>query len=273
MDKERRLGQRHALPPVKHKVFVATPAYDGKVDTDYAMCLAQSAMHAVHQEIGVASQVMGNGAFIEMARNIFVKNFLSTDCDILFFIDADLKWESRAFVGLIQSGREVCAGAYRKRQEPEEYPLHYIENPDEPGLRTIEGGWIACDRVATGFLCIHRHVLEKMSAAAPTVLVPNEGEIPWVFHTKFQEDEDGNRFMGEDFAWCDDYMDSFDGPIWVWPDFDFSHAGYDCNWHKFMNSQMDIAINEERTVSLLKASPHSATDIKTNMWSATKVKT
>ena len=246
---KRRLGKRHELPPVDHKVFVATPAYDGKVETDYAMSLAQSSMHAVHQSIGVLSQVMGNGAFIEMARNIFVRNFLKTDCDILFFIDGDLKWESRAFVGLIQSGREVCAGAYRRRQEPEDYPLHYIEEVGNPGIQRMEGGWIACDRVATGFLCIHRHVLEKMSKKAKKVHIVGEGEIPWVFSTRFQEDVEGTKFMGEDFSWCDDYMEQFDGPIWVWPDFDFSHAGYQCNWHNFMNAQIEAGGD----INLIKA--------------------
>lgn len=238
MEQKRRLGKRHELPPVEHKVFVATPAYDGKVDTDYAMSLAQCSMHAVHQKIGVLSQVMGNGAFIEMARNVFVKNFLQTDCDMLFFIDADLKWESRAFVGLIQSGRDVCAGAYRKRQEPEEYPLHYIEDDDEPGLRPEQGGWILCDRVATGFLCIKRHVLEAMSEAAPKVYIHEHGDVPWVFSTRIKEDENGMRFMGEDYSWCDDYKEQFGEPIWVWPDFDFTHGGYDCNWNDFILNQI-----------------------------------
>ncbi|TFH49490.1 MAG: hypothetical protein E4H01_04145 [Lysobacterales bacterium] len=257
MDKERRLGKRHKLPPVAHKVFVATPAYDGKVNTDYAMSLAQSCMHAVHQDIGVVSQVMGNGAFIEMARNIFVRNFLKTDCDILFFIDGDLKWESRAFVGLIQSGREVCAGAYRRRQEPEDYPLHYIEDRDKPGIQIMEGGWIACDRVATGFLCIHRHVLEAMVEKAEKVFIANEGEIPWIFKTAIVDGKDtavGQRlFMGEDFAWCDDYMEQFDGPIYVWPDFDFVHDGYVGNWHSFMNKQVALAEQEDTPINLIRA--------------------
>lgn len=239
MEAKRRLGKRHELPPVKHRVFVATPAYDGKVDTDYATSLAQSCMHATHQNIGVLSQVMGNGAFIEMARNIFVRNFLQTDCDVLFFIDADLHWESRAFVGLIESGRDVCAGAYRKRQDPEEYPLHYIEDEDHPGVQTEEGGWIKCDRVATGFLCIKRHVLEEMSKNAPVVHLHDQGDVPWVFGTRFFTDDEGKeRFMGEDFTWCDDYAEQFNEPIYVWPDFDFIHGGYKGNWHNFMMDQI-----------------------------------
>lgn len=243
MKEGRKLGKRHEHPPVKHRVFVATPAYEGKCDVDFAMSLAQSCMHAVHQDIGVMCQVMGNGAFIEMARNIFVKTFLETDCDLLFFIDSDLKWESRAFVGMVESGREVCAGAYRKRQEPEEYPLHYIEDEDKPGLSITDGGWVECDRVATGFLCIQRHVLEKMSAQAKKVYIEGEGEIPWIFETGFRESDGHLKFIGEDYSWCDKYIEEFGGPIYVWPDFDFEHAGYKCNWHKFMNAQVEAGGN------------------------------
>ena len=241
MDKERRLGQRHKLPKIKHKVFIATPAYDGKVDSDYAMCLGETCMHAVHQDIGVCIQTMGNGAFIEVARNTFVKNFLETDCTHLFFIDADLKWESRAFIGLVQSDRDVCAGVYRKRQEPEEYPVRYKEDPENPGIQTIDGGWVACDRVPTGFLCIKRHVLEYMAAKADTWDIAGVGEIPALFKTReIPLDEDGKyTFMGEDFAWSDDYREASGKDIWVWPDFDFVHGGFKGNWHKFMNAQAE----------------------------------
>lgn len=266
MDKTRKLGKRHDLPKVDHKVFVATPAYDGKVDVDYAMSLAQSCMHATHQNIGVLSQVMGNGAFIEMARNIFIRNFLETDCDILFFIDGDLKWETRAFVGLIQSGREVCAGAYRRRQDPEDYPIHYIEDVENPGINVLEGGWVACDRVATGFLCIHRHVIEVMVERAEKVHIHGEGEIPWVFSTRivdgqdvYGEDINQKLFMGEDFAFCDDYMEQFGGPIYVWPDFDFVHGGYECNWHKFMNKQVRDAEAENKPINLIRAPKNDGT--------------
>ena len=249
MKERKRLGTRHSLPKVEHKVFVATPCYDGKVHADFALSMAQAVMHATHQKIGVLCQTMGNSAFIEVARNIFVKNFLETDCDYLFFIDSDLKFESRAFVGLIQSGREVCAGAYRKRQEPEEYPLHYIEDKANPGIELFDGGWVGCDRVATGFLCIHRSVIEAMVAVSKKVYIHGEGEIPWLFETRFQEDEDNTKFMCEDYAWCDDYRAQFGKPVWVWPDFDFWHDGYFGNWHAFMQRQ----IKAEGEINLIKA--------------------
>lgn len=240
MKEQRKLGARHTQPQVTLKAFVATPAYDGKVDTDYAISLAESSMMAANHGIGVHAGVMGNGAFIELARNTFVKLFLESDCTHLFFIDADLRWEARAFLGLMMAGRPVCAGLYRRRQEPEEYPVRYVEK--DGCLEIKDGGWIECDRVPTGFLCIERKVVEEMAKDARKLTIKGVGEVPELFYTQVRDVGDGKfGFMGEDFCWCDDYCKRYSTSIGVWPDFDFTHGGYKCNWHEFINRTVEEA--------------------------------
>lgn len=217
------------------KPFIATPAYDGKVDTDYALSLADSVMLAASMSVGCQVACMGNGAFIDIARNNFVRMFLESDCTHLFFIDADLKWEPRAFIGLLASGLPVVAGMYRRRQDPEEYPVKYKED-EEGGLRIVNGGWVECERVPTGFLCIERGIIEEMAKDAKRWKQHNAPDIPALFYTQVLED---GRYMGEDFSWCDDYCEKYDTYIHVWPDFDFIHGGYACNWHSFMNKKAD----------------------------------
>jgi len=236
---ERKLGQRHKDQPVRQKAFIATPAYNGMVDTDYAVSLAETCQAATIADIGILANVMGNGAFIELARNTFVRMFLDTDCTHLFFIDSDLRWEPRAFIGLMASGREVCAGMYRRRQEPEEYPVRFIKDEDG-GLQIEDGGWIPCDRVPTGFLCIERKVIEEMAADADIFALGGvAGDAPELFYTEKVKNENGKcSFMGEDFAWCRDYVKRYDKPIWVWPDFDFTHGGYDCNWQHYLSAEI-----------------------------------
>lgn len=243
--KRRKLGQRREQDMPKIRAYVATPAYDGKVHSDYAISLAESCIMAGRHDIGVMAAVMGNGAFIELSRNTFVKLFLDSPCTHLFFIDADLRWEPRAFVGLLQSDRDVCCGIYRRRQEPETYPVRFIEE-DDGGLQIVDGGWIPCDRAPTGFLCIKRHVIEKMVAKAPMLKISGQnGLIPSLFYTKNYELDDGTlTMMGEDFCWSEDYLKQFDQPIWAWPDFDFVHGGFKGNWQHWIRKQVEAKQEE-----------------------------
>lgn len=240
------------------RVFVATPAYDGRVLTDYAIALAETCLVGPVNGIFVQASVIGNGAFIDVARDHFVRMFLESNCTHLFFIDADLKWEPRAFVELVRSRRPICAGAYRKRQDPEEYPVRFCSHPD--GTMVIENNWIMCDRVAAGFLCIRRDVIEQMVKARPMLYSGNDPEAPMLFYEKFEEVEPGKvRLIGEDFAFCDDYVKLTGKPIPVWPDFNFVHgARFKGNFHEWLNRKA-----EERgdgTVDRLREQPRQESD-------------
>lgn len=223
--------------------YIATPAYDGKVDTDFCQSLANAAWHCGVYGIQCTVATMGNGAFIDLARNMFMKLFLkeNKDCTHFLFIDSDLKFEVRAMVEVIRhctEDRPVVAAAYRRRQDPEDYPLRWIPHPElsKDGIDKLwfdEQGFLMCDRVATGFLCIRREVIEEMNKDALKMDIKGQGKIPRLFYTYL---DDKNRFVGEDFAWCDDYMKKYDKPISVWPDFDFVHGGYEGNYLKWLEA-------------------------------------
>lgn len=231
--------------PKRIHAYVATPAYDGRVQTDFAMSMAETCQIATAMGINVTVCMMRNGAFIDLARNNFVRLFLETECTHLFFIDADLKWEPRAFIGLLQAGKPICAGVYPKRQEPEEYPVRMKEGP-EGGL-WVQEGWVMCDRVPTGFLCIERKVIEEMVAKAPVIKSKRDPDNPQLFYTFINEDR---HFVGEDFAFCIDYINHSGEHIPVWPDFDFTHGErFSGNWHNFLNRMIEKEEAEDQTSS------------------------
>ena len=217
--------------------FIATPAYDGKVETDFAQSLAEASFCAPLHGVKVTQCVMGNGIFIDLARNIFARMFLDEfkDCTHLFFIDADLGFPPNAFIGLMKSGLPISAGVYRRRQEPADYPLSLSEWPEGGGL-WVEDGYVMADRVPTGFLCIERSVVEEMAAEAPQLNIAGQpGPVPQLFYTKVDEE---NRFIGEDFNFCDDYRKKYGKPIHVWPDIDFVHGGYPGNLLEYMDNKI-----------------------------------
>lgn len=230
--------RKNKVTPADWNVYIATPAYDGKVDCDYSQSLAEAAFCSPLFQVKMTAGVMGNGAFIDLARNIFVKIFLEQfpEATHLFFIDADLKFPPNAFIGLIRSGKPICAGVYRRRQDPEDYPVRWTENPELGGL-WIEDDWLMCDRVPTGFLCISREVIEEMSKEAKQLNIHGQdGPVPQLFYTKV--DEDG-RFVGEDYCFCDDYRKKYGKPIAVWPDIDFVHGGYKGNFQKYLHNRIE----------------------------------
>lgn len=235
--------------PKNIHAYVCTPAYDGKVECNYSQSLAEAAFCAPLYGIRITAGVMGNGAFIDLARNIYVKKFLEEfkECTHLFFIDADLKFEARAFIGLLQAGLPICAGAYRRRQDPEDYPLRFTEAPDGGGF-WVDNDWVICDRVATGFLCISRKVIEEMAADAPKIKVAGQdGLVPWVFHTSFDGEwvpKDGAAFIGEDYGFCDDYVKKYGEYIPVWPNLTFVHGGFTGNLSDHLERQKQAQLAE-----------------------------
>lgn len=257
----RKLGQKrksarkvpkYHVEPDRWQPLTATPAYDGKVDTDYALSLAETAFTCPLYQVGMNAKVWANGAFIDLARNIAAWELLNNPdyekCTHLFFIDGDLRWPANAFIGLVRAGYPVVAGVYRRREASENYPAVYTPEADTGGLIVDDQGFILHDRVPTGFLCIRRDIIEQMSADEFSAVTKHKGEdieLPWLFGTKFDENR---RFVGEDFSWCDKYVKAY-GPIPVWANIDFVHGGLPGNYESWLAKQIDAAAADTSEVA------------------------
>jgi hypothetical protein len=53
--------------------------------------------------------------------------------------------------------------------------------------------------------------------------------------------KDGARFTGEDYSFCDDYVERYGEGIPVWPNLTFTHGGYTGNLSAFLEKQKDLA--------------------------------
>ena len=249
----KKLGQKNTVKVETYHPFICTPAYNGQVDVDFCTSMVESAYVSPLYQVQLTFGCVANGAFIDLARNNFVKQFLedNKECTHLFFIDSDLKFSGRDFIGLLRADLPICAGVYRRRQETEDYPVKYAEHPGQGGLwfekvsPMIDGEWLMAERVPTGFLCIRRDIIEEMAAEAQVIKIQGENgttDVPRLFYTSVLED---GRFIGEDFAFCDDYMKKYKKPIPVWPNIDFVHGGYECN----LLDYLDKLVQEEDGVS------------------------
>jgi hypothetical protein len=225
--------------------YICTPAYNGQVDSDFAQSLANLSHACGNAGIPITAGVVGNVGFIELMRNMYCKKFLSEpelqDCTHLFFLDSDLGFAWQSFLGLLTSGMPICAGIYRRRQEPEDYPFKPAENPDGGGLWFVDD-WLQCERVPTGFLCISRKVLEEMAKDARLVYTPDFPDgIPWMFELKYEPIEGDNktRLIGEDYTFCDKYVAKYNQYIPAWCNFDFIHHGFKGNLYRWLTSEKE----------------------------------
>lgn len=233
---------KHKEKPTKTPhVWIATPAYDGKCQTDFAMALAETCQLATAMGVRVTVCMMKNSIFIDIARNQFVRLFLETDATHLFFIDSDLQFEPRAVLSLVKANHPVSAGVYPRRQMPLDYPASFAPHPTGGGL-WVEDGWVMCKRVPTGFLCISRKVVEEMVKDAIVIRSKNDPDCPRLFYTYMNEE---GYYIGEDFAFCDDYVKKYGRFIPVWPDFDFVHGvDFKGNLHEYLNEQTEKELIE-----------------------------
>lgn len=238
-------------------VFVATPAYDGKVHTGYSQSLAETAYVCPGWGIRFSATVMGNGAFIELNRNLMVQRFLAEkDYTHLFFIDSDLGFPFYGFVNMVLSDKPICAGVYRRRQDDEDYPANWHPHPEirgpegEETLWVEDDNWVMCNRVPTGFLCIRRDVVAKMVKDCQLVRTSGNPPVPWLFETKI---DDEGRFTGEDFTFCDKYVKTFDDYIPVLADLEFDHDGYKGNYARFLSQKVESYKNKERKLGEKRA--------------------
>ena len=216
--------------------FVAAPAYDGKCDIGFTNSITRAAFTAPLFGVKITMSLIPGGAFIDLSRNQLVQAFLKTDCTHLFFIDCDLEFGPEAFIGLLRCDLPIVCGVYRKRQEKEEFPVLWMDEPKHGGMWVTEEGFINAKRIPTGFLCIRRDVVEEMVAdAIKLTLAGWLGEVPVIFETGVHEKEDGSHtFIGEDFMFSDKYVKKYGKPIPVWADIDFVHGGYKGNCAEFL---------------------------------------
>jgi hypothetical protein len=177
------------------------------------------------------------GYFLESIRGKMVRDFLKSDFQNLFFIDADEEFSPVAVLQLLNREEEIVAGVPPFKQYPESYPVD-IMNKDGHPVGKIIGEKLALLRanlVGTGFLRIRRSALEKMVKHYSDMLVKEfKEEEPWI--DMFSRiTEDGMKY-GEDKSFCRRWT-KIGGELWVYPDITFGHIGehnFVGNLHKYL---------------------------------------
>lgn len=157
------------------KVMLATTSY-GSPSCAYVYSIARC-REVLHQVgIQTAYLLLHGDCHVDDARNSVVREFLASDCTEMVFIDADVSFGPDELLALCQHDLDIVGGVYPFRREGDDtMPVRLMDGAEEKdGLLEVEG-------LPTGFMKIHRRVLERMAAQAPKYFTKNSQETAMVF--------------------------------------------------------------------------------------------
>ncbi len=165
--------------------LIATPCYGGMLCLNYVTSVLRLRSALWQLDIAHDFYLRAGESLITRARNDCAAHFRAGAWTHLFWIDADIGFEPGAALRLLRAGRDVVAGVYPRKGEGAGFPI------DLDALGPADADGFAQAREApTGFMCIARGVLDRMSAA---------GIGP---HELFDTMRDGDEYLSEDYAFC-----------------------------------------------------------------------
>jgi FkbM family methyltransferase len=189
------MSEKSINPPARPRLYVATPSHDHKFHAGYALSLIRLISSGLYP---VQISKVG-GAGVARARNNMAQEFLASNCDYYFAIDADLTFTPENVARIVSAARPLVCGAYALKSAELQWCVNPLpnENPDSHGYQKVASS-------GTGFMCIHRSVFEAMIAAHPEIaytedLQDAKGITRWDF---FSMGVVNRRYLTEDWYFC-----------------------------------------------------------------------
>lgn len=190
-------------PPVNDKaptkIFIALPCY-WNVDPMFTQCLMKT-IHGL--KVPVVIRWCIGDSLVGRARNRLTREFLSTDCTHLLWIDTDLVFSLDHIERIVSHGEAIVGGLYCKKQEGEpQLVLNRFDTIDPlvgDALQSVK-------YIGTGFMCIAREVFDKMAATWPEdSYKADESDLPEHDYWRvgvYQFADGSKRYLSEDWWFC-----------------------------------------------------------------------
>lgn len=250
------------------RLMIATPCYGGMVHEGYMRGLTSLVAEIAGQGIPIHLATVINESLITRARNELVKHFLLSDCTHLFFIDADICFSHEDVIRIVSHDKDLVVASYplkgqrwsnlegmkeikdvdEIRRRVIDHVVNFMFKTEEDartGRVNIENGLVEVVDGGTGFMCIKRHVIEKVIESLKDEIVykkePNfligekDDGVRWaVFDTEIEEN---GRYLSEDYLFCRRWQ-RLGGQIWLDPFIELTHMGtYAFQGHKLVDQE------------------------------------
>jgi hypothetical protein len=204
------------------KIFLATPAYDGRVHVPFAISLSETHTLLASKGIEFQVQIHCAGSLLTAERNRLLEAFINSDATHLLCVDSDLGWPAQAVIALLDHDVDFVCGVYPTRKD-NMFLFRPIYNEDKSVVKN-EKGLLKVEYIPAGFMMIKREVIVKMREFHSNLKFTPKVETEQMFSGYFDTEVWQGEFWGEDFYFCRKARETgFD--IWVDPLIEFDHAG------------------------------------------------
>jgi len=240
----------------KTKVHICMPCYGGQLTESTFMSMIRWSNTARQLGIDWTVETLTNESLISRARNTLVAKFLSNpDSTHLMFIDADIGWEPWHLLLLLHHDKDVIGGMYPLKALPIKWCVNGIDGGKEEDMGRLQ----EVSKTGTGFMCIKRHVFEKLDDHPATIPFINDiGLDPKLnkdMKTFFDTDVREGRYYSEDWTFCENWRD-LGGEVWIdkrvllkhTGTFTYDHVGQDAVYkalHEELKDRAPLVINAD----------------------------
>lgn len=243
------------------KLSILTPCFGGMCYVNYINCLIKTLSLFRHFKFDIDVIFCKNDSLVSRARNNLIAKAMSNPKTThMIFIDNDITWNPIDILKLVISEKPIIGGAYPLKS----YKWDRINNPNAvQGLidkrnntilkdivseaemvqynavnynvnylsnnLQVEGNIAKIRHLATGFMMIQRHVIEKMFKAFPSTkfvddinfLEPNENEFAYAL---FDCGVEEGHYFSEDWMFCQRWF-KMGGSIYLDVTVNLNHTG------------------------------------------------
>ncbi|WP_423372006.1 hypothetical protein [Burkholderia sp. LMG 32019] len=219
------------MQPIKHGIFVATPAYGGMCYLPYVNGLLELQRTCLTAGIGFEYFYITGTALLHELRNVAVERFLRSGLSHMMFIDADIGFRANDVIRMFEQPHDVKIGlcpakninwtavVNAARSDPampvDQIALFAADYSQTAYALDTEEPTIKLDPMfeiyagGSGLMMLSRAVFEKMETAYPHTKIefpPNFQNLvadatSMYEHFEFLRDPDGRSFS-EDISFC-----------------------------------------------------------------------
>lgn len=208
-------------------LYLSTPCYGGLCLEAFAMSIINLQTEILkHGGYRLMFDTIENESLVHRARNVSVGRYMQkTKADFFMFIDADIHFDPRGVIRLLEADRDISVSVYPKKciMWDQIKDVCKKDNDINPAMLPLKGaslvmnigrekqkvepdGFIKVLDGPTGFMVIKRHVFEKLEEKFPELDCVNDHQNRDFdkYHAVFDcmIDPESRRYLSEDYAFC-----------------------------------------------------------------------